>query len=174
MGNNVIVLILLAVIIAALLTIFALAQRIYKIKIQLAGVFDVLDDISHGNNNRRILAHPEDITASICYKINAIVKGYRDKILDLNQAAEANHRLMTSLSHDIRTPLTSIIGYLDVAVQKNDDQRTADITIARQKAHDMKDYVDTLFVWCKLNSGEESFQIEQLDLAELTRNILQD
>lgn len=83
---------------------------------------------------------------------------------------------MTSLSHDVRTPLTTLIGYLD-AVQKgivSGAEREEYIEIARKRAHDMKEYVDMLFEWFKLNSSEETFTVRKTELAELTRNLLKD
>ena len=52
----------------------------------------------------------------ICYKMNDIVYEFREQIIDLKRAEKNNGQLMTSLSHDVRTPLTTLIGYLD-AVQ---------------------------------------------------------
>ena len=45
---------------------------------------------------------------------------------------------------------------------------------ARQKAYALKNYVDTLFDWFKLSSGEEILEPLPCDMAELTRNILED
>lgn len=83
---------------------------------------------------------------------------------------------MTSLSHDVRTPLTTLIGYLDAAHKgivtgKDKDEY---VEIARRKAHDLKEYIDVLFDWFKLNSDEFVLSIDPVEAAELTRNILID
>ena len=63
---------------------------------------------------------------------------------------------MTSLSHDVRTPLTTLIGYLDAAHKGIVTGKDKDdyIETARRKAHDLKEYIDVLFDWFKLNSNE--------------------
>jgi signal transduction histidine kinase len=64
-----------------------------------------------------------------------------------------------------------------VAVQKGiiaGSEREEYIETARLKAHDMKDYVDVLFEWFKLNSNEETISIQEVELAELTRSLLKD
>lgn len=63
---------------------------------------------------------------------------------------------MTSLSHDVRTPLTTLIGYLDAAHKGIVTGKDRDdyIETARRKAHDLKEYIDVLFDWFKLNSNE--------------------
>lgn len=81
---------------------------------------------------------------------------------------------MTSLSHDVRTPLTTLIGYLDavhrgIVTGKDCDEY---IETARRKAHDLKKYIDVLFDWFRLNSNEFALEIAAVEAAELTRNIL--
>ena len=48
------------------------------------------------------------------------------------------------------------------------------IETARRKAHDLKEYIDVLFDWFKLNSNEFALEIQSVEAAELTRNILID
>jgi signal transduction histidine kinase len=83
---------------------------------------------------------------------------------------------MTSLSHDVRTPLTTLIGYLDavhkgVVTGREKDEYTE---IARRKAYDLKEYIDALFDWFKLNSDELILKPEVVETTELTRNLLID
>lgn len=73
--------------------------KLLNIKHRLNNVVEILDDISQGNNNHKILASPNDITTSICYKINEIVHNYCEQIIFLKKANQANKELMTSLSH---------------------------------------------------------------------------
>lgn len=170
------VIVLFIITVAAVITAFLLFRKIRSIKLKLTDISDTLDDIAQGNSNRKILAKPHDMTSAICYKINEIVHDFRGQVTDLKKAEETNKQLMTSLSHDVRTPLTTLIGYLD-AVQKgivSGAEREEYVETARKRAHDMKDYVDMLFEWFKLNSNEETFTVQKVELAELTRNLLKD
>ena len=76
---------------------------------------------------------------------------------------------MTSLSHDVRTPLTTLIGYLDAAHKGLVTGKDRDdyIETARRKAHDLKEYIDVLFDWFKLNSNEFALEIQSVEAAEL-------
>ena len=139
-------------------------------------ILESLIDIKHGNGNRRILVEPYDSFAPLIYEINEIVQAYEEKLASVEQAKEENKQLMTSLSHDIRTPLTTLIGYLD-AVNKEriiGEEQKEYIEIAYRKACDLKEYIDILFDWFKLNSNEFSIQMQKVEVAELTRNILVD
>jgi len=166
----------LVIAIAAVISTMLLYRKVHNVKLKLKDISETLDDIAQGNSNRKILTKPSDMTSIICYKMNDIVHEFQKQIIDLKKAEKMNGQLMTSLSHDVRTPLTTLIGYLDAA-QKGivaGVEREEYIETARLRAHDMKNYVDVLFEWFKLNSNEETFTIQHVELAELTRNILKD
>lgn len=170
---------LVAVVVIAFIAVIStllLSRKMHNVKLKLNDISETLDDIAKGNSNRKILAKPSDMTSMICYKMNDIVHEFREQVINLKKAEKTNSQLMTSLSHDVRTPLTTLIGYLDAA-QKGivaGAEREEYIETARLRAHDMKDYVDVLFEWFKLNSNEETFAIREVELAELTRNLLKD
>lgn len=139
-------------------------------------ILESLIDIKHGNGNRRILVEPYDSFAPLIYEINEIVQAYEEKLASVEQAKGENKQLMTSLSHDIRTPLTTLIGYLDAVYKERiiGEEQKEYIEIAYRKACDLKEYIDILFDWFKLNSNEFSIQMQKVEVAELTRNILVD
>lgn len=158
---------------AALLT---LAGRLRRTREQIADIQEILNDIQSGNGNRRILLPEKNIAAPLAYQMNEIVSSYEKKLVDLRRMEKTNKELMTSLSHDVRTPLTTLIGYLDVAYRKvvAGQEREEYIGIADRKAHDLKDYIDVLFEWFKLNSDEFTLSLQSVELGELTRNALKD
>lgn len=163
----------LAVAVVSLLVCYLSIRRVKK-KIQ--ETLDVLAEIKQGNGNRRVLAASSELAAPIAYEINDIVASYEKELASLRRAEEANKQLMTSLSHDVRTPLTTLIGYLDavhkgVVTGREKDEYTE---IARRKAYDLKEYIDALFDWFKLNSDELILKPEVVETTELTRNLLID
>lgn len=156
--------------------IICLAIKLFRVKEQLSIIKDALEDIKRGNLNRRILTKKSDITKTICYSINEIAVGDQARFIKQKQADQAYKRLMTSLSHDVKTPLTSLVGYLEAVQEKRISEEEQDdfISIALKKAHHLKDFVELLFEWVKLDAGEQLFQFETADLNELTRAILVD
>ncbi len=149
---------------------------ISRVKKQISAMADLLADVKNGNGNRRILSAESELTAPLAYEINDIIVFYENRLSAFRQAEEANKQLMTSLSHDVRTPLTTLIGYLDAAHKKivTGQDRDNYIKIACGKAHSLKEYINTLFDWFKLNSNELAMEIKTVEAAELTRNILID
>ena len=149
---------------------------VWRVKKQISEISDALEDIKNGNGNRRILAETHELVAPLAYALNDIILSYESRLSAYHQTEETNRQLMTSLSHDVRTPLTTLIGYLDAAHKGivNGKERDDYIETARRKAHDLKEYIDVLFDWFKLGSNEFSMNISTVDLTELTRNILID
>lgn len=150
--------------------------KLYKVSEQISIIEDSLVDIKNGNFNRRILVDKNDLTKTICYSINDISIKSQTQLIQLKQSEQAYKRLMTSLSHDVKTPLTSLVGYLE-AIQKKfviGEEKEEYIEVALNKAYHLTDFVESLFDWVKLDSKEQVFHLEKYDINELTRDILVD
>ena len=117
-----------------------------------------------------VVAKPSEIQKEMVQELSKRAAEIHSGIVD------ASVDNMTSLSHDVRTPLTTLIGYLDAAHKGLVTGKDRDdyIETARRKAHDLKEYIDVLFDWFKLNSNEFALEIQSVEAAELTRNILID
>lgn len=160
-----------------------LCSKVISINKKISQSNEVLDDIKKGNGNRKILSKDNDNFSEIIYKINEIVYLYEEKLTEFRKKENANNQLLTSLSHDIRTPLTSIIGYTDAIKKellKNDfeDELVSKkvienyIDIVREKSYSLKEYLDNVFDWFKLNSNEFYLDLKDTEITELSRNII--
>lgn len=167
---------LLLAVLFALFIIAYLIIKLLRVREQLTFIKDALEDIKSGNLNRRILARESDITKQICYDINEIAISNQSRLIQQKKADEAYKRLMTSLSHDVKTPLTSLIGYLEAIENKivTDEEKEEYIRVASDKAQHLKHFVENLFEWVKLDAGEQVFHFELFDINELSRNIMAD
>lgn len=167
---------LLVGLIFAILIIVYLVIKLYHINEQISFIRDVLEDIKTGNLNRRVLVQEKDITKQICYDINQIAMDSQSQLIRQKQSEQAYKRLMTSLSHDVKTPLSSLVGYLE-AVESglvSGEEKDEYIHVAFEKSQHLKHFVENLFEWVKLDSGEQVFHFEILDLNELSRNLIAD
>ncbi|MDE7431237.1 MAG: HAMP domain-containing histidine kinase, partial [Lachnospiraceae bacterium] len=160
----------------ALLVIIYLVTKLRRVQGQISIIEEALEDIKSGNLNRRMLTKRSDITRKICYDMNEIAMNSQTQLIRQKQSEQAYKRLMTSISHDVKTPLASLVGYLEaieckiVAGEEKDEY----VHVAFEKAHYLKHFVENLFEWVKLDSGEQIFRFEILDLNELSRNIIVD
>lgn len=172
-----------------------LCSKVISINKKISQSNEVLDDIKKGNGNRKILSKDNDNFSEIIYKINEIVYLYEEKLTEFRKKENANNQLLTSLSHDIRTPLTSIIGYTDAikkellkdglndkydlqnAIENNNKLENNKIIenyidIVREKSYSLKEYLDNVFDWFKLNSNEFYLDLKDTEITELSRNII--
>lgn len=127
--------------------------------------------ISNGDWEHDIVGTRNDEIGVLANSVDAM----RDAILQKHQsekeAWEANNQLITSMSHDIRTPLTSMIGYLDIIEgKKYESQEDLDRYIAscREKAFQLKDLSDKLFQYFLVFGKKQSDQ----ELEVMDANIL--
>ena len=159
---EIIVFLSIVIAVVAVLTSIVLVRRVKK---QIAEMTDALVDVKNGNGNRRILSATNELVSPLAYEINEIVVSYESRLSIVRQTEEINRQLMTSLSHDVRTPLTTLIGYLDAAYKGLVTGKDRDdyIEIARRKAHDLKEYIDVLFDWFKLYSDEFALEIKSVE-----------
>lgn len=167
---------LFAALCLSLVCVLLLGIKLRRVQESLSVIKEALEDIKAGNLNRRVLAKENDMTKQICYDINRIATTNQAQFIRQQQSEQAYKRLMTSLSHDVKTPLASLVGYLE-AVTENlvaGEEKETYIQIATEKAHQLKEFVESLFEWVKLDAGEQVYHFEQLDLNELTRNIMAD
>lgn len=160
----------------ALLVILFLFTKLRRVRGQLSIIEEAFEDIKSGNLNRRMLTKKNDMTRKICYGINEIAMNSQTQLIKQKQSEQAYKRLMTSISHDVKTPLASLVGYLEaieckiVAGEEKDEY----VHVAFEKAHYLKHFVENLFEWVKLDSGEQIFRFEALDLNEASRDIVAD
>ena len=159
-----------------LIVVFYLGSKLYTTKQQISVIQEAVTDIKSGNLNRKILTKENDMTKQICYDLNAITTGMQATLINQRQSEKAYKRLMTSLSHDVKTPLTSLVGYLE-AIEKNivtGKEKDEYIKVAIGKAHNLKDFTEQLFEWVKLDAREQVFHFEVYDINELSRSIIAD
>lgn len=125
-----------------------------------------------GNVNTRILANDDPLFAEVVFAINELIEQLAKLQIRTIHSEAARKSLLSNISHDIRTPLTSIIGYLDalkddVAASKEEQREYLDIL--SRKANSLKQLTDEIFHLAKLDADEIPLKWEWLDLAEIAR-----
>lgn len=142
---------------------------------QLRQMLDVLVAVKNGEN-KKIFMKDNGVVSEIGFEINDLISSHNKELSRQKRLEQANKELLTSLSHDVRTPLTSLLGYLDALESDIVDgaEKEEYIKIARKKAYDLKRLVDTLFDWFKIDSKELKLVMQDTDICELTKEIVID
>lgn len=137
---------------------FTLFMCHYKFKYLLL-ISETLKMMEVGNLKKRIVVQGEDELAQVAMNINALADRIEEDIEAEKQLRAQNMQMVSSLSHDIRTPLTAVISYLDFLYRKmyvSQEQMDEYIQIASQKALQIKGVTDTLFAYTGDNKQDFS------------------
>ena len=97
-------------------------------------------------------------------------------IEELKGVDELRKELIGNVSHDLRTPISSIQGYAETLLLKNDtltsDERTGHLNTIVKSSQRLKDLVDDLFELSKLEAGQVNLQLEPMSLGELVHDVV--
>ncbi len=100
-------------------------------------------------------------------------KAFDQRILEASKSEKTKTELITNVSHDLKTPLTSIIGYVDLL--KNEDMSDVArdyVKILEQKSIKLKDIIADLFVLSKSESGSIELDMQIIDFKKLIKQTL--
>ncbi|CAK1233292.1 Sensor histidine kinase WalK (WalK) [Fructobacillus fructosus] len=105
-----------------------------------------------------------------------VIERYNHERLEQRQMAASKEEMMTNISHDLRTPLTAIIGYLGLVVTPTTVMREGDqqkyLETAYHKANQMKMLVEDLFEFAKLQSSQITLNVTDFSLGDLFEQVL--
>lgn len=124
--------------------------------------------IKNGDIQHVIPVTGEGELARLAADINSIAGGLKKAVENELKSERLKTELITNVSHDIRTPLTSIITYVDLLKIEGDPSKQKEyINILDQKAKRLKTLTDDLFEAAKASSGNIPVNIERLDPVSL-------
>ncbi len=109
---------------------------------------------------------PEELHATE-QKLNAVKRSLKQRTLEARLAEQRKNQLVMYLAHDIRTPLTSVIGYLNLleeAPELPEKQRESYVHISLEKAYRLEKMVNEFFEITRYNLQETTLYRERIDL----------
>jgi len=125
-------------------------------------------EIKAGNLHHRIETTGKGEFGRLAGNINSITDGLKTAVNSELKSERLKTELITNVSHDIRTPLTSIITYVDLLKNETDPSKVAGyIDILDQKSQRLKILTEDLFEAAKASSGTIPVQLDQIDLVSL-------
>lgn len=157
-----------------LITISLFLIRIHFIQSRQS-IITSLQRAIRGNLHTRLYTTNDNSLDDVIFSINELISELEKVQVETIKSQEARKQLLSSISHDIRTPLTSIIGYVDAlkdGIASSEDERREYLEILSKKSSSLKQLVDQIFNMAKLDADEFPIKKKSLDFAEITRESL--
>ena len=108
----------------------------------------------------------------------AMAKRLDQQFMALDSADRRRRAFLTSVSHDLRTPLTSLSGAIETLLVKSEQISEADhlryLQLAQRQANRLRNLISQVFELARLDSGEVTLQVERLSLSDLVFDTVQD
>lgn len=107
-------------------------------------------------------------------EVKHIQTGFKKAVDEEVKSQKMKTELITNVSHDLKTPLTSIITYVDLLKDENLDPKKREeyLNILERKSQRLKDLIEDLFEMSKANSGNVSLNIMDVDVVSLMKQTL--
>ncbi|SHJ77433.1 Histidine kinase-, DNA gyrase B-, and HSP90-like ATPase [Clostridium cavendishii DSM 21758] len=156
----------------AIFIFYIILRYMYKVITkydEMEKLIEDLNQIKSGDMNLSLDQPKDNQLKALVSGINEIKEGYKNSIEDGIKNEKLKTELISNVSHDLRTPLTSIINYVDI-LKRNDiteEERSDYIKVVENKSNKLKKLIDDLFEISKMNSGKIEINREEVDIIQL-------
>lgn len=170
------ILILFAIFVSILFTNRFLTKFVWKrIEEPLGILVNGVHELRDGNLDYRIAYDREDEFLPVCQDFNEMAGRLKELVQRIQQQERSRKELIAGISHDIRSPLTSIQAYVEGlldGIAKTPEAERKYLEIIKTKAKDLAHIVSQLFLFSKMELGEYPKDLRKLRLNEVLEDIV--
>ena len=141
---------------------------------------DIADGISSMTRDREAGSLPvdrQDEIGEIARSVHQMTEELSRLMASEREALQSNKEMIACLAHDLRTPLTSLSGYLNLAMDTDKydvEQRQHFAEVAARKADRLEGLIQDLFDYTKLMSGEITLHRHRIDFVKLVEQMIEE
>lgn len=131
-------------------------------------------NISEGNLDFKITYNKNDELGQFCSTFNMMTKKLKESLYKQEEEERKKKELVASISHDLRTPITSIKGYvegLEDGICEDEDMFHRYLSVIKEKTNTLDVLIDDLFNFSQLDLGKLKMNLQKYDSRELLSNI---
>lgn len=143
----------------------------------ISRISEAVQNISEGDLNTVIDVIGDDEFSSMAANLNHMAADIKKLMEKERESERTKNELVTNVAHDLRTPLTSIIGYLELLAgnqQVPADMQHKYIEIAYGKSRRLQKLIEDLFGFTKLNCGKIAMHVGQIDIVKLLGQLVEE
>lgn len=148
-----------------------------KYSLYLKEISSGIQEISLGNFEHQISIVDNDELGMIAQQLNVMSNEIYMLLKDERKNEDVKNELITSVAHDLRTPLTSIIGYLYLALTKEEleeEKKKRYIEIAYDKSKRLEKLLEDLFRYTKYSTDEVRIQNQPIDFVKFMEQMMEE
>ncbi|WP_394186847.1 sensor histidine kinase [Metabacillus halosaccharovorans] len=167
--------IILGSIILILLTVVLLQVKAARQKqADLKYIQDKLNQIITEKTDERLLLQTDDANLKLLLiEMNRLLDHNLMVVAKYNKTEMAMRKMLSNISHDLKTPLTVVIGYIEIVLEDSnlsDNERKDQLEKVYRKSQEVLDLINKFFDLAKLESGDRDMPISRLEINEICRN----
>lgn len=161
------------IIIPVIIVFISLLAKIYIKNREISFIVNSLRKLSYDNAKDRIrLVTDDKKIKSLCLEINNFIsKFYELKISEI-ESKEAMKKMVSNISHDLRTPMTVMLGYVDQLNYNallTEKEKKEYLMKLEKKVHEVISLMNEFFSLSKLESGDEVIDLVELNVSEVIK-----
>lgn len=127
-----------------------------------------LSDIMEQDTDEKVMAFTDNrALQELCAQINRLLADRREIKADYRKKEISYKKMLSNISHDIKTPLTVILGYLEM--MRLADGQNEELRKVEAKAGQVMELIDQFFTLAKLEAGDMELEIGAVNISELCR-----
>lgn len=133
--------------------------------------------ISSGDLSYRVEEKGKDEIKNLAENINNMASEIESRIESERRAEKTKSELITNVSHDLRTPLTSVMGYIGLIKDgkyENEEVMKEYLNIAFNKSSQLKELIEDLFEYTKLNNKGIILEKNKVNIVEFLSQIIEE
>ncbi len=158
-----IVSVLFGIIIVVLCFLFVLQRK------EIKSISKQLARISRQDSNEMIHAEYGGFSDELINEINVLLKEMRHSEIQYRQKSHKLDQMITNISHDLRTPLTSAMGYVNIVLNSDlpPEEEEKQLSIVEHRLQQLEELINSFFEFSMFISGERSPEREVINLTEV-------
>ena len=142
-------------------------------QIKLKKISQKLEEIQDTDSDENVMVFTDNkVLMDLAAQINRLLENQRKVKVDYRRSEISSKKMLSNISHDIKTPMTVILGYLEI-MRLNSSGENEMLLKVEQKAQRVMELINQFFTLAKLEAGDTQITISKIDVCEACReNVL--
>lgn len=158
----------LVILVLALVILYQRYVFTRGIQAKLKQISRKLEEILASDSDEKVMVFTDDpVLMELESGINSLLLDRQKMKADFKRTEISSKKMLSNISHDIKTPLTVILGYLEImSLDHEDDERWKKV---EAKAKQVMELINQFFTLAKLEAGDAGITLSRIDICEVCR-----